>query len=62
MPGATVVATNKSTGLIREAVTDEGGAISAQANLPAGVYSFKATQQGFEPFEQTEPDGQPSIA
>ncbi len=53
MPGATVVATNKSTGLIREAVTDEGGRYQL-ANLPAGVYSFKATQQGFKAFEQTE--------
>src|SRR4029453_8497826 len=53
MPGATVVATNKSTGLTREAVTDEGGRYSL-ANLPAGAYSFKATQQGFKAFEQTE--------
>jgi hypothetical protein len=53
MPGATVVATNKSTGLTREAVTDEGGRYNL-ANLPAGVYSFKATQQGFKAFEQTE--------
>src|SRR5438874_2666455 len=53
MPGATVVATNKNTGLVREAVTDDGGRYNL-ANLPAGVYSFKATQQGFKSFEQTE--------
>ncbi len=53
MPGATVVATNKATGLAREAVTDEGGRYNL-ANLPAGVYTFKATQQGFKAFEQTE--------
>jgi hypothetical protein len=53
MPGATVVATNKATGLVREAVTDEGGRYNL-ANLPAGEYGLKATQQGFKSFEQTE--------
>jgi hypothetical protein len=53
MPGAALVATNKSTGLTREAVTDAGGRYNL-ANLPAGVYSLKATQQGFKAFEQTE--------
>jgi hypothetical protein len=53
IPGATVVATNKSTGLTREGVTDDAGRFNF-ADLPAGVYSFKASQQGFRTFEQTE--------
>jgi hypothetical protein len=52
IPGATVVVTNKSTGLTREAVTDQSGRFNI-GDLPAGVYSFKITQQGFKSFEQT---------
>ena len=53
VPGATVVVTNTSTGLAREAVTDQAGRFTF-GDLPAGVYSFKASQQGFKTFEQTE--------
>jgi hypothetical protein len=52
VPGATIVATNKGTGLTREAVTDTAGHYNLP-DLPAGVYSLKATQQGFKAFEQT---------
>src|SRR4051812_25253807 len=53
MPGATVLATNNSTGFKREAVTDAVGHFNL-ADLPAGTYSLKATQQGFRTFEQTQ--------
>ena len=53
VPGANVVITNKSTGLTREAVTDTAGHFNLP-DLPAGVYSLKASQQGFKTFEQTE--------
>src|SRR5438093_12849549 len=53
MPGATVLVTNNNTGFKREAVTDGVGHYNL-ADLPAGVYSFKATQQGFRTFEQTQ--------
>ena len=56
MPGATVLVTNNRTGLKREAVTDGVGHFNL-ADLPAGVYSFKATQQGFKTFEQTAGHG-----
>ncbi len=52
MPGATVLVTNNNTGFQREAVTDGVGHFNL-ADLPAGVYSLKATQQGFRTFEQT---------
>jgi hypothetical protein len=53
MPGVAVVVTNKNTGLTREAITDQAGRFNF-ADLPAGVYSLKASQQGFKTFEQTE--------
>ena len=53
IPGATVVVTNHSTNLSREATTDQAGRFNF-TDLPAGVYSFKASQQGFRSFEQTE--------
>jgi len=52
VPGATVVVTNKSTGLSRELVSDQSGRFTF-GDLPAGVYIFKVTQQGFKAFEQT---------
>jgi hypothetical protein len=52
VPGATIVVTNKGTGLTREAVTDTAGHYNLP-DLPAGVYSLKASQQGFKAFEQT---------
>src|SRR6478672_11706732 len=53
MPGATVLITNNNTGFKREAVTDGVGHFNL-ADLPAGTYSLKATQQGFRTFEQTQ--------
>ena len=53
MPGATVLITNNNTGFKREAVTDGVGHFNL-ADLPAGIYSLKATQQGFRTFEQTQ--------
>ena len=53
IPGATVLVTNKGTGLTREVRTDDTGRYNL-TNLPAGVYSFKATMQGFKGFEQTD--------
>src|SRR5947209_2277203 len=53
IPGATVVVTNTGTNLAREGITDQAGRFNF-ADLPAGVYSFKASQQGFKTFEQTE--------
>src|SRR5689334_18725193 len=52
MPGATVLVTNNNTGFTREAVTDGVGHFNL-ADLPAGVYTLKATQQGFRTFEQS---------
>src|SRR4029453_3514398 len=52
IPGANVVVTNKNTGLTREAVTDQSGRFTF-GDLPAGLYSFKVSQQGFKSFEQT---------
>jgi hypothetical protein len=51
--GAVVIVTNQATNLARQGVTDNAGRFNL-ADLPAGVYSFKATQQGFKTFEQTE--------
>ena len=42
MPGATVVITNKGTGLTRQAVTDPEGHFNF-TDLPAGVYGLKAS-------------------
>ena len=53
MPGATVLVTNNNTGFKREAVTNAVGHFNL-ADLPAGTYSLKATQQGFRTFEQTQ--------
>jgi len=53
LPGATLVITSTDRGLSREAVTDAGGHFTF-SNLPAGVYSLKARQQGFKGFEQKE--------
>jgi hypothetical protein len=47
------VITNKGTGLTREAAADSAGQFTF-TDLPAGVYSLKASQQGFRNFEQTE--------
>src|SRR5438309_8058438 len=53
MPSAAVVATNKNTGLARQGITDAAGRFNF-ADLPAGVYSLRASQPGFKTFERTE--------
>lgn len=53
VPGATLVITDTGRGLSREAVTGAVGHFTF-SNLPAGVYSLKANQQGFKTFEQKE--------
>jgi hypothetical protein len=53
LPGATVVVTNRGTGLTREGVADAAGHFNFP-DLPAGVYSLKASAQNFRNFEQTE--------
>ncbi len=53
IPGAAVMATNKNTGLARQGITNAAGRFNF-ADLPAGVYSFRASQQGFKTFERTE--------
>ncbi|MDP9224102.1 MAG: carboxypeptidase-like regulatory domain-containing protein, partial [Actinomycetota bacterium] len=40
-------------GLARQGVTDAAGRFNL-SDVPAGVYIFKASQQGFKSFEQTE--------
>jgi len=46
--GATGVALNKSTGLARQGITDGTGRFNFP-DLPAGVYSLKASQQASRP-------------
>jgi Carboxypeptidase regulatory-like domain/TonB dependent receptor-like, beta-barrel len=53
VPGAVVVVTNQATNLARQGVTDDAGHFNL-ADLPAGIYTFKASQKGFKTFEQTE--------
>jgi carboxypeptidase family protein len=53
VPGAAVVVTNKNTSLARQRITDDARRFNI-ADLPAGVYTFKASLQGFKTFEQTE--------
>ena len=51
--GASVAVVNKSTGLARQGTTDGTGRFNFP-DLPAGVYTLKASQQGFKTFERTE--------
>src|SRR3989442_7029849 len=53
IPGAAVVATNKNTGLARQGTTNAAGRFNF-AHLPAGVYSFRASQQGLKTLRRTE--------
>src|SRR5215217_151555 len=53
LPGTTLVITNRGTGLTRQAATDGAGHFNF-TDLPAGVYSLKASLQSFRNFEQTE--------
>ena len=48
IPGATVSATNRETGLQRAAKTDQEGRFNF-AQLPPGTYSVKVQADGFEP-------------
>jgi hypothetical protein len=51
--GATVTATNKETGLVREATSNEDGEYSI-INLLPGVYDLKITRQGFSTYTQID--------
>ena len=51
--GATVVITNKSTGQVRQATTNEAGQYSI-ANVLAGTYELAVTAAGFRPFTETD--------
>src|SRR5215468_2258516 len=48
IPGATVTATNRGTGLIRTAQSAEDGRFKLPA-IPSGVYDVKAEAPAFEP-------------
>jgi Carboxypeptidase regulatory-like domain len=52
LPGTVVIITNPATNFSRQAVADNEGRFNL-SDLPAGVYNFKATQQGFKTFEQS---------
>lgn len=48
LPGATVIATNQDTGLVRSVVTDAAG-LYRLAALPPGRYDFRVELSGFAP-------------
>jgi hypothetical protein len=52
VPGATVTARNKETGLTRDSVTSSDGSYSL-VNLLAGTYELKVSLSGFREFVQT---------
>ena len=52
VPKATVTVTNTSTGLSREATTNDAGYYSIP-NLPEGNYDLAVTATGFKPYTQT---------
>ena len=51
VPKATVIVTNTSTGLSREATTNDDGYYSIP-NLPEGNYDLVVTATGFKPYTQ----------
>ena len=51
VPKATVTVTNTSTGLSRQATTDDAGYYSIP-NLPEGTYDLSVTASGFKPYTQ----------
>src|SRR5262249_36580718 len=53
VPKATITVTNKSTGLKKEATTDDAGYYSIR-NLPEGVYDLAITAGGFRPYTQKD--------
>jgi Carboxypeptidase regulatory-like domain/TonB dependent receptor-like, beta-barrel len=53
VPKATVTVTNKSTGLSKQATTDDTGYYSIP-NLPEGVYDLAITAGGFRPYTQKD--------
>src|SRR6266545_1807881 len=52
LPGVTVTATQTATGLVRTAVTDDGGTYLL-SNLPTGPYRLEISLQGFKNYVQT---------
>ena len=52
VPGAVVTVKNASTGLSKEATTDETGHYAIQ-NLPEGAYDLSVSPSGFRPYTQT---------
>ena len=52
VPGAVVTVKNTSTGLSREATTDETGHYAIQ-NLLEGAYDLSVSASGFKPYTQT---------
>jgi hypothetical protein len=53
VPGVTVTARNQETGLVRTAVTDEGGAYRLPA-LPPGTYGLTVEIQGFNTVKRSD--------
>ena len=51
VPKATVTVTNTSTGLSRQATTNDAGYYSIP-NLPEGTYDLSVTATGFKPYTQ----------
>ncbi|MCM3880869.1 MAG: TonB-dependent receptor, partial [Vicinamibacterales bacterium] len=49
VPGATVIATQTETNLVRETTTSASGAYSIP-NIPSGTYTIAITLTGFQPF------------
>jgi hypothetical protein len=52
LPGVTVTATQTATGLVRTAVTDDGGTYLI-SNLPTGPYRLEMALQGFRSYQRT---------
>jgi len=52
IPGASVTVTNENTGLTFDTVSDETGTYTFR-NVTGGVYTLKATLQGFKEYQQT---------
>ncbi|HXD17875.1 MAG TPA: carboxypeptidase regulatory-like domain-containing protein [Vicinamibacterales bacterium] len=52
LPGATITATQTSTGFVRSDVTDANGAY-VLSNLPLGPYRFEVSLSGFRAYVQT---------
>jgi outer membrane receptor protein involved in Fe transport len=55
VPKANIVLTNKQTGSVREAISDEAGRFSVLNVLP-GIYDIKVTASGFRTLSRTDID------